>query len=59
MTLNTQEYKLAATGAGVIVCQQLDRYRFRALLSMRDASVGKGIGITGGGFVENGDIFTR
>lgn len=52
-TLNTQRYKLAGTGAGVIICQQRSQHSFRALLSMRALSVGVGYGITGGGFVEN------
>ncbi len=51
--LNTQRYKLAGTGAGVIICQQRSHHSFRALLSMRALSVGVGYGITGGGFVEN------
>lgn len=53
---NTQKYKLAATGAGVIICQRRSDHSFRALLSMRALSVGVGYGITGGGFVENEDI---
>lgn len=57
--LNTQRYKLAATGAGVILCQQRSQHSFRALLSMRTLSVGVGYGITGGGFVENGSIFAQ
>jgi hypothetical protein len=55
--LNTQFYKLAATGAGLIVCQMRSKHSFRALLSNRQPIVGMGLGITGGGFVENGDIF--
>jgi hypothetical protein len=55
--LNTQLYKLAGTGAGVIVCQKKSRNGFRSLLSMRTSLVGIGLGITGGGFVENGAIF--
>ncbi len=57
--LNTQKYKLAGTGAGVIICQQMSPNAFRALLSMRSSTVGLGLGITGGGFVENGAIFLK
>jgi hypothetical protein len=57
--LNTQKYKLAATGAGVIICQQMNHCAFRALLAMRSSTVGSGFGITGGGFVENGEIFLK
>lgn len=57
--LNTQEFKLAASGAGVIVCQQRSKHSFRALLSTRAKSVGLGLGITGGGFVEINDIFAK
>lgn len=54
--LNTQRYKLAATGAGVILCRVIDDTTIELLLSVRSAVVGEGYGITGGGFVENGDI---
>ena len=57
--LNTQLYKLAATGAGVIVCQPISPTSFRSLLSRRAAQVGSGFGITGGGFVENGAIYAK
>ncbi len=49
------QWKLAASGAGVIICQPIDTY-LRVLLSMRAKNVGYGHGITGGGFVECGDI---
>ena len=58
-TLNTQEFKLAASGAGIIVCQRRSTHSFRALLSTRAASVGLGLGITGGGFVEIAEIFSQ
>ena len=54
--LNTQRYKLAATGAGVILYRVVDDATIELLLSVRSAVVGEGYGITGGGFVENGDI---
>jgi hypothetical protein len=53
---NTQRYKLAATGAGVILYRVVDEVTLELLLSVRSAVVGEGYGITGGGFVENGDI---
>jgi hypothetical protein len=56
---NTQKYRLAATGAGMIVCQERSRHTFRALLAMRARVVGVGYGITGGGFVEQADIFSK
>ena len=54
--LNTQRYKLAATGAGVILYRVVDEVTIELLLSVRSAVVGEGYGITGGGFVENGNI---
>jgi hypothetical protein len=53
--LNPQGWKLAASGAGVIVFQPLDNC-LRVLLSLRADNVGYGHGITGGGFVECKDI---
>lgn len=56
---NTKKYRLAANGAGIVVCQQRSTHSFRALLSMRSRVVGVGYGITGGGFVELKDIFKQ
>lgn len=69
--LNPQNWKLAAPGAGVIVfrpryypCPQGDVYdesmgAIDVLLSRRTAKVGKGYGITGGGFVECGALMQK
>lgn len=53
---NTQHYKLVGSGAGVIVYQVLNATKIRLLLSVRSAVVGEGFGITGGGFVEAGQL---
>jgi hypothetical protein len=50
--LNPLHWKLAASGAGVIVYQVLAANCLRVLLSRRASNVGVGLGITGGGFVE-------
>ena len=56
--LNQQQWKMAASGAGAIVCQPRKK-GLRVLLSERAANVGQGRGITGGGFVECGDVLTK
>ena len=55
--VNHQKFKLAAPGTGIIACsaengQWQKISSLKVMLSMRDASVGVGYGITGGGFVE-------
>jgi hypothetical protein len=50
-TPNHQDFKLCASGAGVIVYQLFDD-KIRVLLALRAKEVGQGYGITGGGFVE-------
>jgi hypothetical protein len=55
--INHQKFKLAAAGTGIIACAApKGKWRksssLKVLLAMRDASVGEGFGITGGGFVE-------
>ena len=55
--LNHQNYKLAAGGAGMIVFTRLPNGTINVLLSRRDKSVGEGLGISGGGFL-NLDEFT-
>ena len=55
--LNHQNYKLAAGGAGMIAFTRLPNGTINVLLSRRDKSVGEGLGITGGGFL-NLDAFT-
>lgn len=57
--LNAQTYKLAAPGCGVIVYRRDENGGITVLLSRRSASVGKGYGITGGGFVECGDLMAK
>lgn len=54
--LNQQHWKMAASGTGAIVCQPLETNCVRVLLSERAANVGPGRGITGGGFVECGEV---
>ena len=49
--LNHQNYKLAAGGAGMIAFTRLPNGTINVLLSRRDKSVGEGLGITGGGFL--------
>lgn len=39
---NTTKYRLGASGAGIIVCQERSKHSFRALLSMRSRMVGVG-----------------
>ena len=56
--LNHQNYKLAAGGAGLIVFTRTENGAVKVLLSQRDASVGEGLGITGGGFL-NLDEFNQ
>jgi hypothetical protein len=53
--LNQQQWKMAASGTGAIVCQPT-KDGLRVLLSERAANVGPGRGITGGGFVECGEV---
>jgi hypothetical protein len=48
---NQQQWKMAASGAGVIVCRRIEA-GLEVLLSMRAKIVGEGLGITGGGFVK-------
>ncbi len=48
---NQQQWKMAASGAGVIVCRRIEA-GLEVLLSMRAKIVGEGFGITGGGFVK-------
>jgi hypothetical protein len=55
--LNPQGWKMAAPGAGVIVCQLLGLREIRFLASLRAKSVGEGHGITGGGFVECNKLY--
>lgn len=57
--LNAQTYKLAAPGCGVIVYRQDAKGGLTVLLSRRAAKVGEGYGITGGGFVECGDLMEQ
>ena len=52
-------YMYAANGAGIIVCQMRSKHSFRALLSNRMPSVGMGLGITGGGYVEIKTVFAK
>gem|GEM_PF-1529075 len=54
--LNTNKYKLAAAGTGLIVFREMVPSRLQFLLSMRAAIVGQGLGITGGGHVECGEV---
>lgn len=60
-TLNHQLFKLAAPGCGVICFREnpSDPNALEVILSERAASVGTGLGITGGGFVECGAIFAE
>lgn len=55
--LNQQTYKMAAGGAGLIAFSRIDERQIQVLLSERAQSVGKGLGITGGGFVECDDVY--
>ena len=48
---NQQQWKMAASGAGIIVCRRIEA-GLEILLSMRAKIVGEGLGITGGGFVK-------
>ena len=48
---NQQQWKMAASGSGVIVCRRIEG-GLEVLLSMRAKIVGEGLGITGGGFVK-------
>ena len=57
--LNHQNYKLAAGGAGLIAFTQCDHGSVNVLLSQRDESVGKGWGITGGGFLNLDDFIAQ
>lgn len=57
--LNTQTHKLAAPGCGVIVYHRDDNGSITVLLSKRSAKAGVGYGITGGGFVECGDLMAK
>jgi hypothetical protein len=50
--INHQKFKLCASGTGVIVYQFVGPTCIRILLAMRDKGVGRGHGVTGGGFVE-------
>lgn len=54
-----ETYMYAANGAGIIVCQQRSKHSFRALLSNRMPSVGMGLGITGGGYVDIVNVFEK
>lgn len=54
--LNAGAYKLGASGAGLVVYQVLSPTKVRLLLTQRATVVGRGLGITGGGYVELGDI---
>ncbi|MEX0918010.1 MAG: hypothetical protein WDZ93_02550 [Candidatus Paceibacterota bacterium] len=56
--MNHQKFKLAAPGTGFIAYTRpyAEDRTLAVLLSNRTASVGAGFGITGGGFVECGDI---
>ena len=54
--LNKGLYKLGASGAGIIVFEKLSPTKVRLLLTKRTALVGAGLGITGGGYIELGDI---
>lgn len=55
--LNHQLFKMAAPGCGVIAFRNTnDDDELEVILSERAAKVGPGYGITGGGFVECGDI---
>ncbi len=55
--LNHQMFKLAAPGAGVIVFRRTHiKNSLEVLLSQRSASVGEGLCITGGGFIECGAL---
>lgn len=56
--LNHQNNKLAAPGAGIIAFTRTHLGEVKVLLSRRAESVGEGFGITGGGFVECGDVFS-
>lgn len=48
---NQQQWKMAASGAGVIICRRIEA-GLEVLLSKRAKIVGEGLGITGGGFVK-------
>ena len=56
--LNHQLFKMAAPGCGAIAFRDTDAPNtLEVILSERAAKVGPGYGITGGGFVECGDIY--
>lgn len=56
--LNHQLFKMAAPGCGVIAFRDAaNPGELEVILSQRAESVGAGLGITGGGFVECGDIY--
>jgi len=60
-TLNHQMFKMAAPGCGVICFRPspAEPNALEVILSERATSVGAGLGITGGGFVECGAIFAE
>ena len=57
--LNHQNYKLAVGGAGLIVFTRAENGPVKVLLSQRDASVGEGLGITGGGFLNLDEFYQQ
>ena len=54
---NQIPFRRVASGVGVIICQQLSRHSFRTLLARRPESFGLGLGVTGGGFVDNDRLY--
>lgn len=55
--LNQQQWKMAAPGAGMVYYQPLPEPRsFRTWLSFRTSLVGKGYGVTNGGFADCKEI---
>jgi len=55
--LNTQAFKLAAPGCGIMIYRTTERANaLQVILSMRSSVVGAGLGLTGGGFVECGPL---